>query len=157
MNRLSSLEHITWAGILAAAVFTGGCAGEPEVPPAQTQAGVTREVDRPTTVTGCLRAGDAANTFVLTTAQTVDGTPAATYQLTATGVDLSAHVGKRVEANGVVQTQSDIATRQPAQPADNAQGTAGTAGTPTVQTATELSIRTMTVSTVKPVAGECEL
>ena len=34
------------------------------------------------TVTGCLKAGEAANTYVLTTSRTADGTAPATYQLT---------------------------------------------------------------------------
>lgn len=158
MKRLTRTRHIALTGLVAAAAVVAACGGDPEVPPAQTQTEASRTVNAPTTVTGCLRAGDASNTYVLTTAQTVDGTPAATYHLTSTPeTDLQAHVGKRVEASGIVDAQSQIATRQPAQPADNASGTAGTSGTPTVQTGTELAIKRFDVTSIKPVGGECEL
>ena len=153
MTPLLRTRHLVFAGFVAAAA--AACGGTPEAPPAQSQSSVSRQVNAPTTVTGCLRAGDAANTFVLTTAQSVDGTPAATYHLTGgADINLQQHVGNRVEASGVVEQQSEIATRQPAQPADNAKGTAGS-GTPTVQTGTELSIRRMNVASVKHVGGDC--
>jgi hypothetical protein len=86
----------------------------------------------------------------------VNGEPPATYQLTgAYDLDLQKHVGSRVEATGVVESQSEIATRTPAQPPDNAQGTSGT--TPSVQIGTQLSIRRMDVSSLRPLDGECEL
>ena len=144
--------------IIVTAALAFGCGSDPEVPPAESQSAVTRDVERPTTVTGCLKAGDAANTYVLTTAQTVDGTPAATYHLTGTdkiNVNLQDHVGSRIEATGVVEQQSEIASRQPAQPADDTRGTSGTK--PSVQTGTELSIRRMNVTTVRAVGSECEL
>jgi hypothetical protein len=147
------------AGLAAAAVVVTACGSEPEVPPAQTQTEVSRQLNAPTTVTGCLRAGDAADTFVLTTAQSVDGTPPATYHLASTpDVDLRPHVGSRVEASGIVDAQSQIATREPATPADNATtGTGGTAATPMVQTGTELAIKKFDVKSIKPVGGDCEL
>jgi len=155
MSRFSGTRSVLLPGVVTMAAILAGCAGEPEAPPAQNQAAVTREVDRPASVTGCLKAGEAANTYVLTTAQSVDGTPAATYQLTgASDVNLQEHVGSRVEATGVVESQSDVATRQPALPADIAEGTSGT---PVVQTGTELSIRRMDVTSVRVVAGDCEL
>ena len=83
-----------------------------------------------------------------------DGTPAATYHLIGdTGVNLRDHVGNRVEVNGVVKDRSQVATRQPPQTADNATGTAGTAGTPTVQTGTQLSIKSDTG--IKAAGAEC--
>jgi hypothetical protein len=147
------------AAVVLVSIVAAGCrAEEPEVPAAQTQAETTRPANAPTTVTGCLRAGDAENTFVLTTAQTVDGTPAATYHLTGNaGVNLQDHIGSRVEVSGVVNAQSQISTRQSAQPADNATGTAGSAGTPTVQTGTQLSIQRLEVTAVKRTGGDCGL
>jgi hypothetical protein len=158
MKTYIDTRHMLLTGLAAAAVVVSACGSEPEVPAAQTQTEVSRQLDAPTTVTGCLRAGDAANTFVLTTAQTVDGTPAATYHLTSTpDVDLRPHVGSRVEASGVVDAQSQIATREPARPADNATGTGGSAATPTVQTGTELAIKQFDVKSIKPVGGDCEI
>ena len=154
MSRFLRTKHAAVAAV-ASLSLVAACASEPEVPPAESQTAVTREVDRPTTVTGCLKAGEAANTYVLTTSQTVDGTPPATYHLTGAQINLQEHVGNRIEATGVVEAQSEIATRSTAQPPDNAQGTAG--ATPSVQTGTQLSIRRMDVTSVRAVGGECEL
>lgn len=154
MSRFLRTKHLAVAAMTSTALVVG-CASEPEVPPAESQSAVTRDVERPTMVTGCLKAGEAANTYVLTTSQAADGTPPATYHLTGTDdVDLQQHVGHRIEASGIIESQSDIATRSTAQPPDNAQGTSGV--TPSVQTGTELSIRRMDVTSVRPVEGECE-
>ena len=128
-----------------------------DAPPAQVQSQSVQKTDTPTVVTGCLKAGDAAGTFVLTTAQTVDGTPAATYQLQGSaGVNLADHIGKRIEVNGVVREQAQIATREAAQPAAGDKAT-GTGGTPTVQTNTQLSIRQLDVAGVKAAGGDCQM
>ena len=152
------MQHTRQAIATLFIIFTGtaACSREAEVPPAQVQSQSVRQADTPTVVTGCLKAGDAANTFVLTTAQTVDGTPAATYQLHGSGgVNLVDHVGKRIEVNGVVREQAQIATREPAQVAG--EKATGTAGTPTVQTNTQLSIRQLDVSGVKAAGGDCQM
>jgi hypothetical protein len=155
MNRFLRTRSLAVAAI-ASAALVAACASEPEVPPAESQSAVTRDLEKPATVTGCLKAGEAANTYVLTASRTVDGTPPATYHLTGTSdLNLQEHVGSRVEATGVVESQSDIATRSTAQPADNAQATSGT--TPSVQTGTELSIRRMDVTSLRTLDGECEL
>jgi len=72
-------------------------------------------------------------------------------------VNLQDHVGTRIEVSGVVDQQSQVATRQTAQPADNATGTAGKPGTPTVQTGTQLQIKRLEVTSVKRAAGDCEV
>ena len=155
MSRFLRTRSVALSAV-ASAALVAACASEPEVPPAESQTAVTRDVERPTTVSGCLKAGEAANTYVLTTSRTVDGTPPATYQLTgAYDLNLQQHVGSRIEATGVVESQSEIATRTTAQPPDNARATSGT--TPSVQTGTELSIRRMDVTSVRALEGECEL
>ncbi len=152
-----NIKHLTLAGTIMVAAAGWGCGREePAVPPAQAGAQTSAPTNQPTTVTGCLRAGDAADTFVLTTAQTVDGTPAATYQLSGVpDMNLQDHLGKRVEVSGVVDQQSQIATRQPSQPADDK--ATGTAGTPTVQTGTQLSIKRLDVKTIKRAGGDCQI
>ena len=145
------------AGLIAAATMLTACGADPDVPPAQSQTGVSQQVNTPATVTGCLLAGDAADTFVLTTSQTEDGSSPATYHLTdRPEMNLRQHVGTRVQATGVIDSQSQIATRESAQPADSSSGTAGT-GTPTVQTGTQLAIKRFDVTSIKPVGGECEM
>jgi hypothetical protein len=157
MTKRIRTNRLAIAGLLATAAVAAACGGDPEVPPAQSQSSVSQQVNTPATVTGCLRAGDAANTYVLTTSQTEDGRTPATYHLTdRPEMNLRQHVGTRVEATGVIDAQSQIATRESAQPADNASGTAGT-GTPTVQTGTQLSIKRFDVTSIRPVGGECEM
>lgn len=152
---------LTWTVLVTMAVATAACGADDDaasVPAAQSEAATTRASADPTTVTGCLRAGEAEATFVLTTAQTVDGLPPTTYHLTgATGVNLQDHVGQRVEVSGVVDEQSHIATRQAAQPAENAGGSGSTGSTPTVQTGTQLSIKRLDVTTIKGLGGACEI
>ena len=149
----------TRQGIVAlfiAAAAAGGCSREePQAPPAQVQTQSVQKTNVPTLVTGCLRAGEATDTFVLTTAQSVDGAAPATYQLHGSaGVNLADHVGKRIEVNGILREQAQVATTEPRQPA--AEKPAGTTGTPTVQTATQVSIRQLDVTAVKQAGGDCE-
>jgi len=145
--------------LMTVAVAAAGCRGrDAEVPAAQAETATSRPANSPATVTGCLRAGEAENTFVLTTAKTVDGAPTTTYELAGNaGVNLQDHVGHRVEVSGLVNERSQIATRQSPQSADKATGTAGSGANPTVQTGTQLSIQRLDVSSVKRAAGDCEL
>jgi hypothetical protein len=141
---------------LICAISTGCRRDESQVPAATTETQASRQPNTPTTVTGCLRSGAAADTFVLTTAATTSGGRPATYELKGGGnVNLEDHVGKRVEVSGVVESQSQIATRETATPADNATGTAGKPGTPTVQTGTQLSVQRMDVKSVRATGGDC--
>ena len=145
------------------AVLVSGCGrSEPEsVPPAEATAKTPSiPQNNPMTLTGCLRAGEATDTFVLTTAQTEASAETATYQLTAAqGVNLRDHIGRQVEVSGVVRAEQEIATASPSRPAANAddQKATGTAGTPTVQTRTQLQVRQMDVNSVKPTGDKCEV
>lgn len=145
------------AALFIMSAMAGACSREePEVPPAQTETQAVQQPNVPTVVTGCLRGGEGANTFVVTTSRTVDDRQPATYQLQGdAGVNLTDHIGKRVEVTGVLREQAQIATRETAQPADDK--AAGTAGTPSVQTGTQLSIRQLDVTGIKRADGECEM
>ena len=151
------LTHVNLAATLVLSVAVTGCGGgEPEVPPATSQTQASTQPNQPTNVTGCLRAGEAANTFVLTTTATGAAAVPATYHLTsAANLNLQDHVGKRVAVAGIVEAQSQITTRQAPQPADNATGTAGSLGTPTVQTGTRLNVQRMNVTDVRPTGENC--
>jgi hypothetical protein len=110
----------------------------------------------PMTVSGCLRAGDATDTFVLTTAQTATGEPTATYQLVGlNGVNIRDHVGKHVEVQGILNAQQQVASQSTTDRAPNATGTSGT--TPSVSTATDLKIRRLDVQQIKTVEKECRV
>ena len=141
------------------AMLGSGCGrNEPEsVPPAEATAktGAIPQ-NNPMTLTGCLRAGEATDTFVLTTAQTQASAETATYHLTgAQGVNLRDHIGRQVEVSGVVRSEQEVATASPSRPAANDKAT-GTAGTPTVQTRTQLQVRQLDVKSVKATGDKCE-
>ena len=79
----------------------------------------------------------------------------ANYQLVGVkGVDLRQHIGKRVQVTGVLATQQEIATRSTPTQQDKA---TGTAGKPTVQTETQIDMRTLQVNSVNPQGGKCEM
>jgi hypothetical protein len=147
-----------FSSILLAAVSTAACnrAAENEAPTAQMKAETPPQaVNQPATLTGCLRAGEAADTYVLTTSQTADGGPSTTYQLAASqGINLANEIGKRVEVNGVITTQQRSATFSPAAPAGETP--TGTGGTPRVETRTQLDIKRLEVSGIKPLADRCD-
>jgi hypothetical protein len=143
--------------MLSAATLVTGCSREEAQPPAaQVQSPTTTQpLNTPESVTGCLRAGEAADTYVLTTSRTDDGRTPATYQVVATsGVNLADHVGHRVAINGVVrEQQTATSATTPAPATDKPQGTTGT---PSVQTSTTLQMRRMEVSSINRAAGDCE-
>ena len=111
-------------------------------------------MNKPVTLSGCMRAGEAAETFVLTTSATADGQAPATYQLAgASGVNLRDQIGNRVEVRGVVRTQQESQSHTSG-PAANAP--TGTSGTPRVDTTTEVDIKHLDVSNVRPLGQKCE-
>lgn len=150
-------NYLIAATALSAATMLTGCSREAAQPPAAQVQGQTsaQPLNTPESVTGCLRAGDAADTFVLMTSQTADGRPPVTYQVIGTsGVNLTEHVGHRVAISGTVREQQTATTATtPAPATDKAQGTTGT---PTVQTTATLQMRRMEVSSINRAAGDCE-
>jgi hypothetical protein len=105
----------------------------------------------PATVLGCLRAGEASDTFVLTTA----GEQPVTYHLVGgEGETLRDNVGRQLEVSGKITEEQRTATRSTSTvPADDRPR--GTAGTPQVQTETQLNVRRLEVTSVKPTGIEC--
>jgi hypothetical protein len=107
------------------------------------------------TVNGCLRAGDATDTYVLTVIGD-DRSETATYQLASTGdLKLADHIGERVEVTGVVTGQQSSATTATIPVKPKATGTAGGTSAPLIETTTELNIRRMDVSSLRPLGGHC--
>ena len=150
-------NYLLTAAVLSAATLVTACKREePQPPAAQVQAQTSAQaLNTPESVTGCLRAGDAPDTFVLTTSQTEDGRTPATYQVVGTsGVNLAEHVGHRVAISGIVrEQQTATSATTPAPATDKPQGTTGT---PTVQTTATLQMRRMEVSTINRASGDCE-
>jgi hypothetical protein len=152
--KLTTRTSIAALAFVAATSVACDRSDEAQAPPAQSATQTAQTLNRPTSVTGCLRAGDAENTFVLTTTQTENGVNPATYQLAGTGgVNLKDHIGARVEVTGVLTEQQHVATTDaPTRAEDKARGTSGT---PTVQTGTQLAVRRLEVTGVKAAGGEC--
>ncbi len=152
---MNTRQRFALAAAVAAALVIpcAGCnRGENTAPVAETQTqSPTRAANQPMTVTGCLRAGEAADTFVLTTS----GTDVATYNLVSReGVNLADHVGHQVEVNGILVAQQQTTSRSDARAdTDRATGTAG--GTPSVATRTTVDIRQFEVNTVRPTGQDC--
>jgi hypothetical protein len=107
-----------------------------------------------TTVTGCLAAGDGADTFVLNSARSEGGNTSATYNLVGTNSDqLRSHIGELVKASGTITSGEQVAERSmPQAETDKAKGTSGT---PTVQTQTDVQIQRLNVSSVSPQGQKC--
>jgi hypothetical protein len=155
--------HSTTAGVFIVAlvfgaVSTGACqrSNKNAAPTAQIQTQTPPQtINQPLTVTGCLRAGDASETYVLTASETKDGTTPATYLLVANdNVNLRDNVGNRVQVSGILNTQQEVSTVTPSTPPKNKP--TGTSGTPTVQTQTELDMRRLEVSSLNRVGEHCD-
>ena len=144
-----------------AIVLSGGLtlacnrAAEPQAPVAQTEQQTATQTNLPVTLTGCLRAGESTDTFVVTTRGTGAQDEAKTYQLVGReGVDFKSNVGKRVEVQGVVTSAQQIAARTPSAP--SGERATGTSGTPTVSTETQVEIQQLRVQQLRAVADQCE-
>ncbi len=150
------------AGLASTACSRGTDQEKTPVAEMQTQSSVQR-ANTPMTVAGCLRAGEAADTFVLTVSEqpgqagaaTAGTGQAGTYQLAGSpNVDFRSHTGQRVEVSGTLRAQAEVASRTTPAPAD--QKPTGTSGTPTVQTSTEVAIKQLDVSAIKALGDRCE-
>jgi hypothetical protein len=147
-------QYVVMAWVAVAAV---GCnRNESSPPPAQVQSQSTLPANSPTTVTGCLKAGDAPASYVITTARTEGGSETATYQLMGNqGANLADHIGQRVEVSGVIRQTQELSSTERARPAQT-EGTTGSAGKPVVETRTEVDIKRLEVNSVRPLGDRCE-
>lgn len=150
---MTMIRNTAAACVLAACVACGG-SGE-EVPAMETQSVTPPQAQAtPERVQGCLRAGEAANTFVLTASAVDTAMPAATYELIGAPDGLQQHVGHRVEVTGIVVQEQTARSEGATLPAEDQ--VKGTAGTPTVQSTTKVEMKRLQVSGVTPVDGDCD-
>jgi hypothetical protein len=154
MRRISLFS----AFVLTASVAAAGCGrdeAKPAVPPAEVQTQAVQPANQPTTINGCLKAGDAQGMYVVTAAQTAGSPDTATYQLVGnTGVNLADHIGRRVQVSGIVRETGELESRARAETA-KPEATSGTAK-PVVETKTEVKIKRLEVSSVQPTGDRCE-
>ncbi len=158
MYRHKFLTSFVLSAGMAAVISSSAC-GRSEEPRSvsEAQSQTSQPANQPMTVAGCLRAGDAADTFVLNASGAEGSQEAATYHLVgAQGVSLSDHVGKRVEVSGMVDAHQAIASRTTALPSTDDRPT-GTTGTPVVETKTEIDIKRVSVNAVKPLGDTCDM
>jgi hypothetical protein len=139
--------------LLAAAVAAGACQKREAVPEVQQTSGVIPR-SAPVIVTGCLRSGMADDAFVLTASDAADTTKTTTYQITGPGsMNLRQYVGQSVNVEGTVRAEEQIASSGGAVQEKPAKGTSGT---PTVETKTDLNVKRLAVTSVKPTGNRCE-
>ena len=141
--------------VVSSAACTKGPGSGQNAKPEDQTAIVQPSTNAPITVTGCLRRGAAEDAFVLTAVQQQNaGAPTATYQLVGKqGVDFRSHIGQQVKISGTLGTQTDVASKGSAETDPKAKGTSGT---PTVQTRTDLQLRTLRVDALTPQSGSCQ-
>jgi len=143
--------------VLSTVAFAGACKrGQTPPPQVQTTAGLQPKAET-VKVSGCLRSGELADdSWVLTTnpLNTVDAVIGpVTYQLTGgDAATLRDNVGRIVEVSGTVNAEQDVASNSEAV----ARRAKGTTGTPTVETKTDVDIKRLAVSEVKPTGTRCK-
>jgi hypothetical protein len=126
-----------------------------EVPPLEMQSVTPPQAQAtPERVQGCLRAGEAAGTFVLTAGAADTQMTAATYELVGTPEGLQPHVGHRVEVTGTVVQAQTARSEGATLPAEDQ--VKGTTGTPTVQSTTRVDVKRLQVTSVTAVDGDCD-
>lgn len=158
MYRQQHVRSVVVCAAVAALMVSGCRRAEEAVPVTEFQSEHFQQTSRPMTVAGCLKAGEAANTFVLSVERAEGAGESATYELIASPADFNFrdHVGEQVRVSGVLEARQTATAQTVAQPADTGNGApTGTAGTPTVQTQTQVKINVFTVESLEPLGGEC--
>jgi hypothetical protein len=159
-NRPSAGTALLTAALMTGALSAAACnrGAEETVPVAEMQTETPVEhLERPVSVTGCLLAGEAAETFVLTSSRADDGRTV-TYALNLApgmqAMDLRDHVGEQVAVEGVVRAQQAVTGYTPSAPP--AGEPVGTTGEPAVQTTTELAVEQLQVEQLRPIGEPCQ-
>jgi hypothetical protein len=148
-------HQIAWTTttIACAVLALSACNRKPSSTEVQTKTAVQRNGD-PVELTGCLKRGVLADdTFVLLVSQKNGSGGTATYDVVApAGIQLGDQVGQQVEVKGTLQSEqvasSEGAVRE--RPAK------GTSGTPTVETKTDLDVRRVDATSVRPIGAACQ-
>ena len=137
---------------LAAAAMAGACTSDVNRAPERQTKTAEQALNQPATVTGCLRASMAENTFVLHEARTTGSISTANYELIGTpGIELRGYAGQEVEVSGMLRSQQVVASSG----TTTETTPTGTGGTPAVKTRSEVEVRRLEVTTVKPTGKTC--
>lgn len=148
-------RFLGFAVVSASLLLAGACNKQKQAAPDLQTASGGATAPRAITVTGCLKAGTLADsTWVLMATDTNGGTEKpATYQLVGGDPDnLRNSAGQQVEVSGTVQADEQIASSSGPVPERAAKGTSGT---PSVETKTDVDLKRLQVSAVKPTGNHC--
>ena len=147
-------DRLIFSAVMAGALaMTAACGGDWKSPESQTTTGVQERME-PMTVTGCLRAGEADQTFVLTAMRTEGAADTATYHLTGTeGVKLGDYVGQQVEVSGTLRAEQQVVSSSGQMEVEKK--AEATAGTPVVETRTEVDVRRLEVASARTTGERC--
>ena len=149
------MRHVFLSSTVLLATLAGGCARQDDAtaPADPTTASEAQPRNQPMTITGCLRAGEAGDTFILTAVATEGSQQPGSYELVGNTDSLGDHIGHRVEVSGTLESEQELATRtqavEPEQPK-------GTSGTPTVETKTTVELRRLEIASARLIEGDCE-
>jgi hypothetical protein len=149
------MRHVFLSSTVLLAMLAGGCARQDEAtaPADPTTASQEQPRNQPMTVTGCLRAGEAGDTFILTSAATEGSQEPGSYQLVGNTDSLGDHIGNRIQVSGTLESEQELAARTRAVEPERPKGTSGT---PTVETKTTVELRRLEVASARLLDGECE-
>ncbi len=152
---MNATRLMTYAALAASLALAGACnKGSKAAPDLQTS--TTETQPRAVTVSGCLRAGTLAdNTWVLMAKDDGSGSAEpATYRLVgADAENLRPNTGRQVEVTGTLRSADHVASTSGEVPERAAKGTSGT---PQVETKTDVELRELQVTAIKPLGGRCE-
>ena len=155
------------AGLVLLASLAAACGGDRVADAERPETAETRPVPtaQATSVTGCIKGGDATGTYVLVTQPEPMGAAVdratrgqvATYTYLLEGRELAQHVGQEVEVTGTIEEKDDIEVEETREQTSAPTTVDGDTVTPTVEVeeAAVIEMRRMRVDTLQPTGGAC--
>jgi hypothetical protein len=154
-------------GLILLASLAGACGGNDAADVERPETVETRPAPtaQATSVTGCIKGGDASGTFVLVTQPEPMGAAVdsatrgqvTTYTYLLEGREVAEHVGREVEVTGTIEESDDIEVEDTREQTAEPTTVDGEKVTPTVEVeeAAVIEMRRMRVDTVQPTGGTC--
>lgn len=162
---LRPLRHLTAAACLGAITLTAACAGDTSTPATDNATPDMPPLAQATTVTGCVRGGDAEGTHVLVTEPEMMGAAVdratrgqnTTYTYVLVGPDLDRHVGRRVAVTGTIEARDDLEVEEQREQTGAPTTVDGETVTPTVEVeeSAVIEMRRLRVAAVQGSGEDC--
>lgn len=157
-------QTLTGTALLVLTGLAAGCGGG-DTAPRSDEGARTPPPAQANTVTGCLKGGSAAGTYVLVTEPAEMGAEVeratrglvTTYTYTLVGQDLDSHVGRQVAVTGAVEDRDEVEVDESREQTAAPNRVGGDTVTPTVEVEEEavIEVRRMRVDTVQPTGEPC--